>query len=247
MEKSSIWVYVPMNRAALIEDMECLGFNFHHAEGSTAVLNLWLRHDIPSKVPLYATHNVGIGAVVINSRNEILCVREIRKNYMPWKTPTGLADIGESIDAAAIREVQEETGINTKFRHVLGFRQTHGGAHGRSDMFIICLLDPEESLDANGNVQIPEPRAQEHEIEIAAWLPFDEYRAMVKGDLNAQGGHPMMMHIVDVMDAGYAINQRMVSSIIPGRQPNAIYYPVHTKTLRFDGKSPRTQVEIKSI
>lgn len=38
---------------------------------------------------LFTPGTVGVGAVVINSRNEVLCVRELRKNYLPWKTPTG--------------------------------------------------------------------------------------------------------------------------------------------------------------
>lgn len=126
--KSSIWVHIPMNRCNIIQDakMEMLGFHFHHTKKDTVVLNRWLDDTTESKIPEFATHNVGVGAVVINSRNEILCVRELRKNYMPWKTPTGLSDVGESIDEAAIREVMEETGIVTTFRRVLSFRQTHG-------------------------------------------------------------------------------------------------------------------------
>ena len=45
-----------MSRASLIEEMSSLGFQHHHAQGSTANLNLWLRQDTPSKVPEYATH-----------------------------------------------------------------------------------------------------------------------------------------------------------------------------------------------
>ena len=43
LNKSSVWVEVPMSRASLIEEMSCLGFQHHHAQGSTANLNLWLR------------------------------------------------------------------------------------------------------------------------------------------------------------------------------------------------------------
>ena len=104
--KSSLWVHVPMTRARLIEDMVALGLRFHHAERMTAVLNVWLKTDCQSKIPEYATHNVGVGAVVVNSRQQILVVREQRRNYMPWKTPTGLTELGESIDQAAEREVR---------------------------------------------------------------------------------------------------------------------------------------------
>jgi hypothetical protein len=63
LQKSSVWVEVPMSRASLIEEMVDLGFEFHHAHGTTAKLNMWLREDIAeSKVPEFATHHVGVGA-----------------------------------------------------------------------------------------------------------------------------------------------------------------------------------------
>ena len=226
--KSALWIHVPMSRASLIEDMSRIpGLEFHHAHGSTAVLNLWLRDDVESKIPEFATHNVGVGSVVVNSRNEILCVRELRRNYMPWKTPTGLSELGESLDVTAEREVLEETGIRAKFHSLLGFRQTHGLAHGRSDMFFVARLDPIEEVDENGMAIIPEPTPQANEIEKAEWVPLDEFRAMVHGDGQDNPGHPMMSHVMNVFDAGKRIEQTVVQSIVPGRQPNSIYYPAH--------------------
>jgi ADP-ribose pyrophosphatase YjhB (NUDIX family) len=222
--RTSLWVEVPMSRAGLIEDMAEFGLRFHHADGEIAVLNVWLK-DTDSKIPEFATHNVGVGAVVVNSRDEILCVRELRKNYMPWKTPTGLSELGEQIDEAAVREVLEETGIPTKFHSIVSFRQSHGLMHGRSDMFFVCRLDPIEETDENGNLIIPAPIPQENEIEKAEWVPLAEYRAMVKGGEDGSGGHPMMSHVIDVLDDGRKIERRIVHSIVPGRKPNAIYYP----------------------
>eukprot|EP00429_Kryptoperidinium_foliaceum_P027042 CAMPEP_0176137878 /NCGR_PEP_ID=MMETSP0120_2-20121206/70017_1 /TAXON_ID=160619 /ORGANISM="Kryptoperidinium foliaceum, Strain CCMP 1326" /LENGTH=290 /DNA_ID=CAMNT_0017473767 /DNA_START=178 /DNA_END=1046 /DNA_ORIENTATION=+ len=222
MEKSSVWVEVPMARAGLIEEMSDLGFQFHHAQGSTAKLNLWLRADTESKVPEFATHHVGVGAVVVNSRNEILCVRELHKNYMPWKIPGGLSELGESIADAAVREVMEETGIPTTFHSILSFRHTHGLANGRSDLYFVCRLDPVEDTDENGETIIPEPCAQECEIEATKWVPFSEYRAMVDGD----PGHPMMSNVMKVYDQGLRIEKKEVKSVVPGRKPNPLYLPV---------------------
>jgi hypothetical protein len=59
--RSSLWVEVPMSRAGLIEDMAEFGLRFHHAKDDTAVLNVWLRDDHDSKIPEFATHNVGVG------------------------------------------------------------------------------------------------------------------------------------------------------------------------------------------
>lgn len=54
--KSSLWVYVPMSRASLIEDMAAFGVKFHHASGDMAVLNVWLQESSESKIPEFATH-----------------------------------------------------------------------------------------------------------------------------------------------------------------------------------------------
>ncbi len=225
LEKSSVWVEVPMSRASLIEEMSILGFEYHHAQGSTAKLNLWLRDGTESKVPEYATHHVGVGAVVVNSRDEILCVRELRKNYMPWKVPGGLSELGESISEAAVREVLEETGVSTTFHSILSFRHTHGLANGRSDLYFVCRLDPIEDVDENGTVIIPEPCAQACEIEATQWVPLSEYRTMVDGN-DGQPGHPMMSNIMKVYDQGIRIKQKEVASVVPGRKPNPLYLPV---------------------
>ena len=160
--------------------------------------------------------------MVINSKNEILCVRELRKNYLPWKTPTGLTELGESLDEAAIREVKEETGIPTTFHSLLSFRQTHGLAHGRSDMFFVCRLDPVETVDDAGKKVIPQPVAQECEIESAAWVPYKEYRDMV---MHPEHGHPMMQHVLRVLEARHKIEKTVVGSVVPGRKPNDVYFP----------------------
>ena len=223
MEKSSVWVQVPMARASLIEDMVELGFRFHNAEGDKANLNLWLK-DSASMVPEFATTNIGVGAMVINSRDEILCVRELRTNYRPWKVPTGRGELGEDIPDAAEREVMEETGIATKFRSILCFRHTHGLANGRSDLFFVCRLDPIEGKDGEGNAVIPDPTPQESEIEKAEWIPVQQYRDMVYG-LDGGPGHPMMQHVMDLYDGDHRLVETEVTSVVPGRRPSPIYHP----------------------
>jgi ADP-ribose pyrophosphatase YjhB (NUDIX family) len=225
MGKSSIWIHVPMSRCAVIEaaDMESLGFQFHHTRMDTVVLNLWLDARMPSKIPEFATHNVGVGAVVLNSRNEILCVRELRKNYIPWKTPTGLSNAGESIDEAAIREVREEAGIEVVFRRILSFRQLHGMAHDRSDLYFVCQLDPIETMDEQGNPVIAEPKPEASEIAEAEWIPLESYRAMVNDP--ETGGHPMMKQVLEVLDSGRCVDRKLVRSVVPGRPPSDMYFP----------------------
>ena len=58
------------------------------------MLTKWLSHE-ENKLPPNASHQVGVGCVVLNANNKILCVQEANgplKGMGVWKVPTGLAD-----------------------------------------------------------------------------------------------------------------------------------------------------------
>jgi len=229
LHKSAIWISIPITRARLMEEAAKSGFEFHHAEGNIATLSKWLSEGEEGRIPTYATHQVGVGAIVINSStDEILCVREKRNNYRPWKIPGGLSELGEDFDEAVIREVYEETGIRCKFMSVLGVRHVHGTTQfGRSDLFFVCRLEP----ISNENGTMSQPIPQEEEIEAATWLPLNEYRNMVDSD-DSKIGHPMMSQIMKVVDQGNGketdIQQVIVPSVVPGRENSALYHaPIH--------------------
>jgi ADP-ribose pyrophosphatase YjhB (NUDIX family) len=222
LKKTALWITVPMSRARLIEEASKSGFTFHHAEGHTATLSKWLLDDVESRIPTYATHQVGVGAVVINSKNEILCVREKRNNYRPWKVPGGLAELGEDLDTAVIREVYEETCIRCRFNSVLGVRHTHGSQFNRSDLYFVCRLEP---IPLNDDGEVPLPVPQEGEIEATCWVDFKEYRDMVYSD-DPKVGHPMMKHIIKLVEQSNEndIQKTIVSSVVPGRKPSPVYH-----------------------
>lgn len=220
LNKSSIWVEVPITKASLIEDLAIENFKLHHADdnGLVANLYLWLSEG-ECKIPTFATHQVGVGAVVVNSRDEVLVVRELRKNYLPWKIPGGLAELGEHIDEAVAREVFEETGIKAEFQNVLSMRHNHGAQFNRSDLYFVCRLKPAEQIDDEGNVFIPEPVADASEISAVKWLPLSEFRVMVNEH------HPMMQQIMKLYDSESSYLERSVlKSVVPGRKPSPIYH-----------------------
>ena len=64
-------------------------------------------------MPPYATHQVGVGALVLNDAQEVLVVREKNSGWGKFKLPGGLADLGEHFGETAEREVREETGVAT--------------------------------------------------------------------------------------------------------------------------------------
>ncbi|KAF9685647.1 hypothetical protein SADUNF_Sadunf03G0076200 [Salix dunnii] len=151
--------------ANLVEPTVKEGFRYHHAESDYLMLVQWIP-ETPDTLPANASHTVGIGAFVINDIGEVLVVQEKNGAFQGkgvWKFPTG----GEDICKAAIREVKEETDIDTEFVEILAFSQTHQGFCGKSDLFFVCMLRPLSS-DIN---------KQASEIEAAQWMPIEEYVA----------------------------------------------------------------------
>lgn len=51
--------------------------------------------------------------------------------------------LGENIEAAAKREVLEETGIQTDFKCLISFRHGHDYFFGCSDIYMIAYLTPQ--------------------------------------------------------------------------------------------------------
>jgi ADP-ribose pyrophosphatase YjhB (NUDIX family) len=60
-------------------------------------------------VPGYVTPKVAVGAIVGNDAGEMLLVKRADSGF--WLYPTGWADIGYSAAEVAVKEVEEETGI----------------------------------------------------------------------------------------------------------------------------------------
>src|SRR5438552_18304325 len=79
-----------------------------HELESEVLVEEWLKQ-VGEGVPGYVTPKIAIGAVVGNDAGEILLVQ--RAGTGVWLYPTGWADIGYSPSEVAVKEVEEETGI----------------------------------------------------------------------------------------------------------------------------------------
>jgi hypothetical protein len=77
--KAGAWLRCDISQGHLLSAAGECGFEFHNAEGKTAVLHRWLREG-KSPVPLYATHHVGVGAIVLDNQSRLLLVREAGKH-----------------------------------------------------------------------------------------------------------------------------------------------------------------------
>lgn len=62
------------------------------------------------------TFNVGLKAVVLNAKNEMLLIQRRADNTVAgkWDIPGGRMSFGESIDEALRREVKEESGLEVE-------------------------------------------------------------------------------------------------------------------------------------
>ncbi len=153
-------------------------------------------------------------------------MKESGTNYVPWKIPGGLSELGENIEEAALREVMEETGIQCQFHSILGVRHTHNIQFGRSDLYFICRLSPAiTTTTTTTNSQPPQPKPQPGEIQATQWLPWEEYKDMIQTH-----NHPMMKLILQLYEQGethnhiYDIQTTWVDSIVPGRPPSPVYH-----------------------
>jgi len=108
---------------------------------------------------------------VFNDKSELLVVSEkyhqSSNNPPRFKLPGGALHEGEHLVEGVIREVQEETGVQTRFDALVCFRHWHGYRYGKSDIYFVCRLHP---LSA-------EISMQEEEIEHCLWMPVEEYLA----------------------------------------------------------------------
>ena len=197
-----VWLELPTECFSLLSYILARGFIFHHANKDYAMLTLSL---VPTSfMPPYATHFIGVGGVVINENNEILVVSERYRSAgrgPSYKLPGGALIEGEHIEAAAVREILEETGIKTEFDSLICFRHWHQYRYEKSDIYFVARLRPLSSHIL----------MQEEEISECLWMPVEEYlendtihsfnKAIVRAALNSEGLLPYSME-------GYEPKQR---------------------------------------
>lgn len=86
---------------------------------------------------------VGVAAIVFNSRCEMaLLQRKRRAGKGLWGLPGGRAQVGESLDKAILREVEEEIGVRGAIVGTLGWLDDcNPGGHWLSAIYIVHILN----------------------------------------------------------------------------------------------------------
>ncbi|XP_068915223.1 uncharacterized protein [Tenebrio molitor] len=163
--RRGIWFQVYLDQSDWVPILAKKGFRYHHAKDDFVMMYLWLPTTENCNIPPYAHTMIGVGAVVVNDKAEILVVSEKYYQVPHWKLPGGYVEPGENLVDAAIREVWEETGVKTEFQSLLTLRQAHFGMFGCSDIYTVVSLKP---------LTLSIEKC-EREIDNCRWMDIDEY------------------------------------------------------------------------
>ncbi|WP_201714261.1 NUDIX domain-containing protein [Rossellomorea arthrocnemi] len=88
---------------------------------------------------------LAVAGLVIDENGKWLVVKKKYSGLKGmWSLPAGFVNAGETVDEAVIREVKEETGLDTTIKGIVGVRS---GVlqHDISDNMMIFLLENEET------------------------------------------------------------------------------------------------------
>ena len=109
------------------------------------------------------TPRLTVDAVILNEDcNRIILIRRKNDPFRGfWALPGGFVDVGETVEAACIREVHEETGIEVDIIKLLGVFSDPGRDPRGHTVSVVFICRP----------VFGEPKGMDDAME-AAWIPF---------------------------------------------------------------------------
>ena len=117
------------------------------------------------------------GGAVVRDDGSVLLVH--RPGYDDWTLPKGKLDPGESFEQAALREVEEETGIRCRLSRELPSTQYRDGK-GREKIVRYWLMAVDEDPGFEPNDEVDELRWLAPD-EAAALLTYERDRDVLAG------------------------------------------------------------------
>lgn len=163
--KQLIWFSLSIQQSKFIEVLTAVGFVFHNCLEDEITLILRVQKD--AYAPFVPTYSIGAGALIFNEHQQILVIREHLANHTGFKLPGGHIELGEKISEAIVREVFEETGINSEFIGIQGFVSKKVFRFGKSNIYFLCRLN---ALTQDINIQDIDEIAEAKWCDISAFI-----------------------------------------------------------------------------
>jgi len=138
----------------------------------------------------------------------------------PSLPPSPTTQPGEEFGAAAVREVEEETGVKSTFQGLLALRHQHNLSFGVDDIYVVARLA----------ALTEELRLCSSEIQDARWVPLKQFQE--------EASHPILKTVAELTKGLVSaegatagdIVEREHPSILPNRPPYKLYHaPIPTK------------------
>lgn len=160
---------------------------------------------------------LGVANVVVNEKGEWLVVKKKYSGLKGlWSLPAGFVQEGETVEMAAMREVKEETGIDSEVIGLIGFRS---GVIKDKISDNMAIFVSKKANEAQQEV------VQEDEIEEIAWFHPNELAThpLASSMLHEMTKHHVDQFVLPVMNGldpgsqfGYTNYQLFFKSILNG-------------------------------
>lgn len=133
-----------------------------------------------------------VAAVIVADRKVLLVRRRVREGPLSWQFPSGEVESGETVEAAASREMHEEVGLKVAPTEVIGER-VHPTT-GRHMVYLACRV-------VSGSPYL----ADAEELAELAWCRLDQLADFIP--------HGLFEPVQDYLDAALCVSPVAVAGI----------------------------------
>jgi 8-oxo-dGTP diphosphatase len=118
-----------------------------------------------------------VDTVVIKNSNVVLIKRKNQPYSGSWALPGGFVEYGETVEAAAIRETKEETGLNVKLLGIVGV-YSNPDRDPRGHIISVCFLGQETGGNLVSDTDASDARYFDFKKILDMDLAFDHHKIL---------------------------------------------------------------------